>query len=273
MKEEIRTITMVKENADEVIRFLNAAIKKLKEDIPDLNKGCCGYLALKIGGLLISNKIYSFSFATILPLWSHSGLKAFSHIWIILELCDGDTIKIVQLNKGETKKKRTEIEVIKQFYLMPALENSLMKENSWAWGKSLTNENRLKIDKALSSFMKEKTIHYAKDCKNAMELVGENIRACAKLSGKDRVEPFTIQNVDLMKNKWVENKESGKQDVIAEITELGVILMSNKKLISFVGLLERYVFLSKSPCGVVIKAKRIGCHSKVDCEHFVKNTK
>jgi hypothetical protein len=270
-REELLTVTMVKENPRSLIGFLFTAVKELKKEIPDLNQGCCGYLAFKIAELLISNNIYSFSFGTIFPLWSHTGLKAFSHIWVEIELSDGDTVNTIHLNKREGGRKNVEIENVRQFYMMPALEKSLTKENSWAWGKSLTEENKSKIDKKLSLFMKEKTIHYAKDCKHAMEFVGENIRACGKLSGKDTIEPFTIENSNTMIERWIENKESRKQDVIAEVNIEGIVLMSTRKLISFVGLLERYTFLDKEPCGIIKKAKRIGCHSKVDCEHFIKN--
>lgn len=251
----------------ELIKFLKLTVEQLKTEIPRLNKGCCGYLAYKIANLLIENEFYSFTFGTITPLWSKTGLKSFEHIWISIEIYDGDTKKHIELNKSQIKK---ETEYVKQFYMLPALEKAIREENKWAWGESFTNENKAKIDGKISLYMKEKKVHYARECKNAMEKVGENIYACNKLSDPDITFPFKTENSEEILNKWIVNKESGKQDIVASIDTVGVILMSSKKWISFVGLLERYTFLSGDPCGKTIKGKRIGCHSKINCEYFIK---
>ena len=66
----------------ELIKFLKLTVEQLKTEIPRLNKGCCGYLAYKIANLLIENEFYSFTFGTITPLWSKTGLKSFEHIYL-----------------------------------------------------------------------------------------------------------------------------------------------------------------------------------------------
>ena len=269
MEKLVKTVNVSAEDPREIAKFLKTAINELKKEIPELNRGCCGYLAYKIAELLISNHIFAFKFGTIMPLWSKTGLKAFEHVWIEIELYDGDVTHIIELNKRETNKK-VEIEYIRQFYVMPALKESLKKEHSWAWGPSLNEENKSKIDEKLSMYMKEKTVHYARDCGQAGELIAENIRACSILSDKNIITPFTIEDKKELKNRWIVNKESTKQDMISDVDSVGIFLMSTRKWISFVGLLERYTFNDGTSCGKITKGKQIGCHSKVDCKHFIK---
>lgn len=265
MKDELVLINISKSNEKELIIFLESAIIELKSIIKNLNSGCCGYLALKIAELLIENEIYSFQFGVIGPLWSRTGLKAFKHIWVELYIDDCDTLKIVELNKGKGKK---DIELIKQFYMMPALRLAFEKENDWAWGPALTEENKSIIDNKIAEYMKSKTLHYAKNCKNAGEEIGQNIFACKMLSNPDKTIPFSIDDKDTILYKWIQNIESGKMDVIKEVKENGVILTSLKE-ISFVGLLERYYLgQQKEPCGKILRGKQIGCHTKIDCEYY-----
>ena len=258
------------EEANKLIKFLETILASITIEIKDLNKGCCGYLAYKIAEFLLENNYYSFQFGVTNPLWSKTGLKAVGHTWIEIYIDDADTVKIVEINKGGKKKNA---EFVRHFYMMPALKESLSDENNWAWGPSLTKENKSIIDKKLAWYMKTKTLQYAKDCDKAGELIAENIYACKILSDVSIIVPFTKEDEELILYKWVTNIESGKMDVIKEVRENGVLLTSLKE-ISFVGLLERYhLGQQKNPCGKLKKGKQIGCHSKVDCEYYKKAKK
>lgn len=250
----------------ELIEFLIETTDQIKKEISDLNRGCCGYLAFKIAEILIQNGIFSFHFGTIQPLWSKTGLKSFKHIWIEIEIDDTDTVKVIELNRGNAK---GQVEFVKQFYMMPALKEAISEENKWAWGPAFTNENKIKINEKLAEYMKTRTLYYAKDCDNAGIEIGEKIYACKILSDQPKTVPFSVKEAGFLVNKWIYNIESGKSDIIISANERGVILMSSKKEISYVGLLERYhIGSDKQKCGKLELGKQIGCHTKVDCPHF-----
>ena len=117
---------------------------------------------------------------------------------------------------------------------------------------------------------KYKTIHYAKDCKNAKELIGDLIYYCPKISDPDKILPFSFKDTDKIILKWIKNKVTKQLEVIKETHENGIKLLNKDRIISYEELLETHQFMNEMPLGIVIPGKKIGCHSQLNCKYFVK---
>jgi len=68
---------------------------------------------------------------------------------------------------------------------------------------------------------------------------------------KDVLEPFTLKNKNMLRNKWIVNKNSSQEYLIVGITDKGVFLGCGTHL-TYEQLFEDYSFLNGSCCGVKV---------------------
>lgn len=138
----------------DLINALISLDQEVKEKIPNINRGGCGYYAYYLAKELIRRDIYSFEFFVIMPLWTKKGFRGCKHIWIELELNDGVTQQHFYLNPPEAMSKDDKIYAIPFFMFIDALKSSIRGKNNFAWNKEYNKSNNTLLKKTVQKWLK-----------------------------------------------------------------------------------------------------------------------
>lgn len=71
-----------------------------------------------------------------------------------------------------------------------------------------------------------------------------------RIKPKAKYIPFTFEDREFLRGKWVANKDTGVESMI---TFIGKNTAFATRYVSYIDLLERFIFLDGSPCGKLVE--------------------
>ena len=136
----------------ELKKALIEAEKEIKERVPTINKGGCGFLAYFLAQELLEMNIFSFNFIVVQPLYSKIGFISCKHMWIDIVQSDGITPTVIEFNKAKGGK-LTDLHIVDFYFMMDSLKKSLERKTFYGWNKEYKKSNNKLVKEILKKWL------------------------------------------------------------------------------------------------------------------------